>query len=161
MSDQPNSGRDRAGGFIRAPQDFYGGLVLIGLAIFALYAGGDLSGMQGFSFGPGTAPRLFAWLLIAFGIGIMIMGVMFEGPPLERWSARGVILTTASILVFAATVRPLGLIISSFAAFLVSAAATSETRWLETCIAGAAMSAGCAILFPYILNLPFHLWPQF
>ena len=160
MSDQ-SSGARRAGGFIRAPQDFYGGLVVIALAVFTLYAGSDLSGMHGFSFGPGTAPRLFAWLLIAFGIGVTAMGVMFEGPRLERWSARGVILTTASILVFASTVRPLGLIISSFAAFIVSAAATSETRWVEAIIAGAAMSAGCAILFPYILNLPFQLWPQF
>jgi len=160
MSDQ-SSGAGRARGLIRAPQDFYGGLVLIALAVFSLYAGRDLSGMHGFSFGPGTAPRLFAWLLIGFGVLITIIGVMFDGPRLERWSARGVILTTASILVFAATVRPLGLIISSFAAFMVSAAATSETRWVETVIAGAAMSAGCAILFPYVLNLPFQLWPQF
>lgn len=161
MSDQPNFGRDRVGGFIRAPQDFYGGLVLIVLAAFTLYAGSDLSGMQGFSFGPGTAPRLFAWLLIAFGVGIMVMGVMFDGPRVQRWSFRGVTLTTASILVFAVTVRPLGLILSTYLAFLVSAAATSETRWIETAIAGAAMSIACAILFPYILNLPFHLWPQF
>jgi len=161
MSNQPNSGRDRAGGFIRAPQDFYGGLVLIGLAIFALYAGGDLSGMQGFSFGPGTAPRLFAGLLIAFGVGVTIMGVVFDGPRVERWSFRGVILTVAAILLFAVTVRPLGLILSTYLAFLVSAASTSETRWIETAIAGAAMSIACAILFPYILNLPFHLWPQF
>ena len=161
MSGQPSLGGGRTGGFVRAPQDFYGGLALIALALFALYAGSDLSGMQGFSFGPGTAPRLFAFLLIGFGIGIMVMGVMFDGPRLERWSIRGTILTTASILVFAATVRPLGLIISSFAAFMVSAAATSETRWVEAAIAGVAMSAFCAILFPYILNLPFQLWPQF
>jgi putative tricarboxylic transport membrane protein len=161
MSNQPNTGGVSRGGFIRAPQDFYGGLVLIVLAVFTLYAGGDLSGMQGFSFGPGTAPRLFAWLLILFGLAVMGMGVMFEGPPLERWSARGVILTTASILVFAATVRPLGLILSTFLSFLVSASATSETRWVEAAIAGAAMAIGCAILFPYVLNLPFQLWPQF
>jgi putative tricarboxylic transport membrane protein len=159
--DQPGHSGRGSGGFVRAPQDFYGGLVLIALAVFALYAGSDLSGMQGFSFGPGTAPRLFAWLLIGFGVAITVMGVLFEGPSVERWSFRGVIVTTASILVFAATIRPLGLIISSYAAFMVSAAATSETRWMETAIAGAAMSAGCAILFPYILNLPFQLWPQF
>jgi len=161
MADQPKAGGAREGGFVRAPQDFYGGLTLIALAVFTLYAGSDLSGMQGFSFGPGTAPRLFAWLLIAFGIGITIMGVMFDGPRLERWSARGVILTTASILVFAATVRPLGLILSSFLSFMVSAAATSETRWVEATISAIAMAVGCAILFPYILNLPFQLWPQF
>ena len=44
---------------ITNPQDYYGGLALIGLALFAFWAASDLSGMRGFSFGPGTAPRLF------------------------------------------------------------------------------------------------------
>ena len=47
---------------VRAPREFYGGLSLIGLAIVAIWASGDLPGMHGFAFGPGTAPRLFAGL---------------------------------------------------------------------------------------------------
>jgi putative tricarboxylic transport membrane protein len=163
MSNQADlgGGKARPGGFIRAPQDFYGGLVLIVIAIFSMYAGYDLSGMHGFSFGPGTAPRLFAWLLIGFGVAIMAMGVLFEGPSLSRWPWRGIILTTASILVFAATIRSLGLVASSFISFMVGAAATDEVRWIEAAIVGACLTAGCVILFPYVLNLPFQLWPQF
>src|SRR5262245_51908196 len=41
---------------VRAPQDFYGGLVLVMLATFALIASGNLPGQRGFAFGPGTAP---------------------------------------------------------------------------------------------------------
>ena len=48
---------------VRGPRDFYGGLALIGLAIVAIWASGDLPGTHGFAFGPGTAPRLFAGLL--------------------------------------------------------------------------------------------------
>ena len=148
-------------GFVRGPQDFFGGLALMAVALFALYAGSDLSGMQGFSFGPGTAPRLFAGMLIAFGAGIAIMGVMLPGPKLERWGARGIILTIASILCFAATIRPLGLVIASFVSFMVGAFATDEVRWREATIVGALLTVGCVILFVYILNLPFQLWPQF
>src|SRR5688572_26098101 len=48
-------------------QDFYGGLAMVAIAIFALYASADLPGMRGFSFGPGTAPRLFGMLLGGLG----------------------------------------------------------------------------------------------
>ena len=39
---------------IRGPQDFYGGLVLVLVAILALVASADLPGQRGFAFGPGT-----------------------------------------------------------------------------------------------------------
>lgn len=162
MPDEPNVGEPRARfGFIRAPQDFYGGLVLIGAALFSLYAGSDLSGMQGFSFGPGTAPRLFAVLLIGFGIIVTAMGVIFPGPKIDPWYWRGVILTIASILCFAATIRSLGLVMASFISFMIGAGATDEVRWGQAAIVGAGITLGCVILFPYLLNLPFQLWPQF
>ena len=44
--------------WIRGPQDFVGGLALIAIALFALWASSDLQGMHGFSFGAGTAPRM-------------------------------------------------------------------------------------------------------
>jgi putative tricarboxylic transport membrane protein len=60
------------GGFrfkVRGPRDFYGGLALIALAIIAIWAAGDLPGMHGFAFGPGTAPRMFATPLPWSGAG--------------------------------------------------------------------------------------------
>ena len=33
-------------------------------------------------------------------------------------------------------------------------------RWIESLIAAAAMTLGCVLLFVYLLNLPFQLWPQ-
>jgi putative tricarboxylic transport membrane protein len=163
MTDQPNVGGRRAGpgGFIRAPQDFYGGLVLIAAALFSLYAGYDLSGMHGFSFGPGTAPRLFAWLLIGFGVLVMAMGVVFTGPKVDPWYWRGIILTIASILCFAATIRSLGLVMATFISFMIGAAATDEIRWGQAAAVGIGITIGCVLLFPYLLNLPFHLWPQY
>jgi hypothetical protein len=53
------------------------------------------------------------------------------------------------------------LIPSSFISFMIAAFATEEVRWIEAAIVGALLTIGCAVLFPYILNLPFQLWPQF
>jgi putative tricarboxylic transport membrane protein len=146
---------------IHNPQDYYGGLALVALALFAFWAASDLPGMRGFSFGPGTAPRLFAGVLLALAIAIMAVGLFVEGAPLEPYAVRGPLLVTAAILTFSATIRPAGLVISSFIVFMISAAGSKETRWIEATIAAMALTAFCVALFVYGLNLPFQLWPRF
>ena len=65
---------------VRAPQDYYGGIVLMMLAILALIASADLPGQRGFAFGPGTAPRLFAVLLFGLSAAVTLVGVTSPGP---------------------------------------------------------------------------------
>lgn len=146
-------------GWVRNPQDFYGGLALFAIAVFALWAGSDLPGTRGFALGPGSAPRLFGVLLGALGIIIMVIGWFTDGPVLERYAVRGPVFITASILVFAAAIRPLGLVITSMLTILISSAATPEVRWRDTIIWAAVLTAFCSFLFPYALNLPLQLWP--
>lgn len=202
---------------VRNPQDFYGGAMLVALGLFALWAGSDLPGMRGFAFGPGTAPRLFAYSLIGVGVLVALVGLLTDGPPEEKYAFRGplggallvvalipityystrigklvpgvppdvivgavgavVVLAlalalvrvvprgplfiTAATLIFAITVRPLGLVISSFVMLMVAAAATEEVRWIEMVIWGAVLTLFCSLLFPYGLNLPLQLWPRF
>jgi putative tricarboxylic transport membrane protein len=148
-------------GFIRNPQDFFGALALLGLSAVALWASWDLPGMAGIQFGPGTAPRLFIGLLAFVSAAIMFHSVVVTGPPMERFAIRGPLFVTAATFVFAATIRPLGLIPSSFLLVVVSSMATVEMRWLETVIWGAILAAFSAFLFPYALNLPMSLWPTF
>jgi putative tricarboxylic transport membrane protein len=145
----------------RAPQDYFGGIILIAIALFALWASSDLQGMHGFSFGAGTAPRMFAGLLVALGAGITLVGLLTDGIPLAHYAWRGPLFVSLSILSFAVTIRPLGLVISAFATFLISALGTHETRWKETIIVGIALTAFCSFLFPYGLGLPMQLWPRF
>jgi len=161
MSEAPVRAADKsAPKLIKGPQDFYGGLALMGIALFALWASSDLQGMRGFSFGPGTAPRMFAYLLLALGAGVAITGFFVEGPQLQRYGIRGPVFVTLSILSFAATIRPLGLVVSAFASFMIAALGSDETKWKETIIVGACLTLGCALLFPYALGLPLDLFPR-
>src|SRR6266853_1998659 len=158
----------RSRGPIRSPRDFWGGIGLIVLALFALWACSDLPGMRGFAFGPGTAPRMFAYCMIVVGVGVALMGLFTDGPPEEpfafsgpmggavvvvalipityyssrlgrlipgiapdiivaalgavvvlalaflmiRFAPRGPVFITAATLIFAVTVRPIGLVIA-------------------------------------------------
>jgi len=54
-----------------------------------------------------------------------------------------------------------GLIIASFVTFVIAAVASKETRWIESLIMAAALTAFCVIIFVYLLGLPFQLWPRF
>ena len=141
-------------------QDYFGGLALIAIGLFALWASKDLPGMRGFAFGPGTAPRGFAIILVLLGAGIGLGGMLTAGPNVEKFGIRGPALIVASTFVFALSIRPLGLVFASFVSIVVSAFATTEVRWLETVIWAAVLTLFCALLFPWGLNLPLQLWPN-
>ena len=151
------------GGFllkIRGPRDFFGGLALIVVAAIALWASSSLPGQQGFAFGPGTAPRIFAGLLMAVGVVITVMGLVVKGPPLESFALRGPAYVLVGILVFAATVRGIhvdvasipivipafGMVPATFLAFMISIFGSTEFRWVESLIAAVAMTAFCVAL---------------
>jgi hypothetical protein len=146
---------------MKAPQDYFGGIILMALALFALWASSDLQGMRGFSFGAGTAPRMFGVLMLLLGAGIAVMGLVAEGPPLATYAWRGPLFVSLAILSFAITIRPLGLVVSAFASFIISALGTPETKWRETIIVGIFLTIGCSLLFPYALGLPLQLFPRF
>src|SRR5260370_3643122 len=147
--------------WVRGSQDLVGGIALMEIAVFAWWASSDLQGMHGFSFGAGTAPRMFAVLLLGLGLAVMVVGLVSEGPHLATYAWRGPLFVSLSILSFAVTIRPLGLVLSAFASFIISALGTPETRWKETIIVGICLTIGCSLLFPYALGLPLQLFPRF
>jgi putative tricarboxylic transport membrane protein len=140
-------------------QDYFGGLGLLALSLFALWAARDLPGMRGFAFGPGTAPRMFAIMLGGLSIVVSFIGFFAKSVPIQPFGIRGPIFILASTFLFALCIRPLGLVFTSFISIVVSAFATTEVRWLETIIWAAVLTLFCALLFPYGLNLPLPMWP--
>jgi putative tricarboxylic transport membrane protein len=156
---------------VRGPRDFYGGLALIAVAILAIIASSDLPGQHGFAFGPGTAPRIFAALLASVGALVALGGLLMDGPPIEKFALRGPAYVVVGILLFAGMIRgmhvgfikipPIGLVMSTFTAFMVSIMGSSEMRWVESLLTAAGMTIFCVVLFVYLLGLPFPLWPWY
>ena len=147
--------------WVRGPQDFVGGIALMAIALFALWASSDLQGMHGFSFGAGTVPRMFAVLLLLLGGVIALMGIRNDGPQIGVYAWRGPLFVMLSIVFFALAIRPLGLVVSAFSSFLIAALGSHETKWLEAIIVGGCLTLGCALLFPYVLGLPMPMFPRF
>ena len=128
---------------------------------FALWASSDLQGMRGFSFGAGTAPRMFGVLLLLLGVGIAVMGLVFEGPQIAKYHWRGPFFVSLSILCFAVAIRPLGLVVSAFVAFLIAGMGTPETRWKETIIVGICLTHRLQPAFPLCARAAAAALPAF
>ena len=73
----------------------------------------------------------------------------------------GPLFVSLSILSFAVTIRPLGLVISAFASFMIAALGTPETRWKETIIVGICLTVGCSLLIPLCARAAAAALPRF
>ena len=125
---------------VRGPQDYYGGLVLMMLAVLALIASAELPGQRGFAFGPGTAPRLFAIMLFGLSVAVTIVGVSSVGPAIEKYKLRGPLCVLFAICLFAAIIRPVRAGRCGFLTWMISIFGSTEMRWIESVIAAAAMT---------------------
>jgi len=152
MSDAPD--RAPTGSTIRSPIDFAGGLFLLGIAGLG-YAGaftlpfGQLSGI-----GSGLLPKVVSVLVGAFGVVLLLQGLVVFGDRLERWSIRGPVYVLASVLVFAVTVRSLGLAVAGPLCFIVAALADHDTRPVEAVFSAVVATLVCGFLFKELLSLP-------
>lgn len=153
MSETGN-GSGRSGTLsIRAPQRFVAGVVLICLCVFVLWAVSNLSMGTVKFMGPAMFPRVLAVMIGASGVVLIVLSLLRDGAALEKWSFRGTILVTVAIVLFALTIREFGLAVAGFLALFVSGFATPEARPRETLIFSVALTAGCIILFRYLLDL--------
>ena len=106
---------------------------------------------------------------------VALTGLLVDGPPVEKFAFRGPAYVLCGILLFAGMIRgmdlsflnisaripSLGLVISTFVAFMVSIMGSTEMRWIESLLAAVGMTIFCVLLFVYALQLPFQLWPAF
>lgn len=144
----------RAGDRIKGQQDFAAGLLLVGLALAALWASSDLRLGTLRAMGPGMLPVSVAVMVGMAGVALMIAAIVTPGPALERWSWRGPAFVTLAILAFAMTVRTFGLAVAGPLCVVLSGFAGTDTRWRELAVFAVIMTALCIGLFRYLLNLP-------
>jgi hypothetical protein len=177
-SDEPASGAGH--GLVKSPLDFAGGIFLIALALLGLAGGfslpfGTLSGI-----GSGLMPKVVAILVGAFGVLLLLQGLVWEGDRLERWHVRGPVFVLGAVLIFATVIRgsnltlggfagfpavasikipPLGLIVAGPLAVMFSSLADKDTRPMEVIIFSVVMTLLCGLLFKELLSLPIPFDP--
>ena len=90
---------------IKSSLDFAGGLFLLGFAAVGYIGGFSLPFGQLSGIGSGLLPKVVAVLVGAFGVLLLVQGLLLEGDRLERWASRGPVFVLGGVLVFAVTIR--------------------------------------------------------
>lgn len=162
----------RPTGRIRSPQNVAGGIVLILLAVSAIWLTIDLPRGTLNSVGPAMLPQAIAALIGVCGIALLISGLTKPSDYEEAiWTLRGPLLVTCSIVIFALTIKPmhfgnldtpeLGLVISGPLAIIIGGYASPEAKLRDLVLLALALTPFCMVLFGDMLNLPIPILPRF
>lgn len=144
---------------IRAPQDFTAGLLLMAVAVIALWQTSDLSLGSMRQFGPGMMPRILSFGVGSFGLVLLLVSLLRDGDAFARWHLRGPVFVLAAVIVFGLTIRPLGLAVAGPLLIVIGGFATSESRLGESAIFGVVITVFCLLLFKLALTLPIPVAP--
>lgn len=151
--------RQRSGLF-KSSQDFGAGVFLLIMAGLAFVGSLSLNFGHGNSVGPGMMPRAVAVLIAAFGLLFVVQSFLARGSALERWSIRGPLFVLGAALVFAWTIRPLGVIVAGPLAVMIASMADKDTKLIEILPYAIVLTAACIGLFSYGLRLPMPVMPS-
>lgn len=155
---RPETGRST--GLVKSPQDFAAGVFLLAVALFGFIGGYKLAFGQASGVGPGMLPKVTALLIASLGLLLIVQSLITAGQQLERWSIRSLVFILGSLLVFAATVRTLGLAFAGPLAVVLSSFAEKNVRLREIIIYALLLTAACILLFKYLLRLPIPIVPD-
>ena len=139
---------------IRAPKDFWSGVMFCGFAVVAILAARGYSLGAAGKMGPGYFPLLLGGLLAALG-GILIgRSLVLSGEPVPRFHVVPLAVIAAAICLFGVMIEPLGLVLSLAVLTLMSAFAGAQFRLLDTVALAAALIVFSVGVFVYALGLP-------
>jgi putative tricarboxylic transport membrane protein len=150
VRDDPSKTRPR---LVRAPRKLVAGLALLLLSAFALWAVRDLSQGTPQFMGPAMFPRWVAILIGLCGLTLILASAGRNGEEIGRLPLRGPVLVSAGILLFALTIRELGLAVAGPLAVIVSGFAADDVRPSEIVLFAIALTVFCIALFRYLLDL--------
>lgn len=137
---------------IKSPQDFGAAVLFIAFGVAGIWFGTGYEVGFARDMGPGYFPMVLSWGLILFGLVIGSQAVLLPGPRFEPVVWRAVLLVLGAIVAFGLLIESAGLAIATFAVTVLSALASTESRWKESIALGAALALFCVLVFIYGLH---------
>lgn len=141
--------------------DAVAGAIFLGIGLaFAVPAYGY--GLGSFrAMGPGMFPFILGGLLVVIGGVILAESLRGgeESPGLSRFPWRGAGCLLGSLVWFAYTVDPLGLVVSAFGTALLACLASPMVTMRRALVTSAAIVAACYLIFVLALQLRLPLFP--
>lgn len=149
------------GSFIRAPKEFWSGVLFLFIGGTFLSLSLDLRFFRGRGIGEGMFPAIVAGLLVLIGLVIVARSILLKsdeeaGHPVA-WKA--LIAIVAGVLLFGVLIRTAGLIVAVPALMLLVSPASSKFKILPAIILAVVMTGFCWLVFIKGLGLPIPVAP--
>jgi hypothetical protein len=145
---------------IRAPKDFWAGVMFCGFAAIAILAARGYSLGSAGKMGPGYFPLLLGIVLAAMGAILIGRSVVVVDEPVSPFHLLPLAVIAVAVCLFGLLIEPLGLVVSLFVLTVTSAWAGPQFRLLETVALTVVLIAFSIAVFVYALGLPLNIWPS-
>jgi putative tricarboxylic transport membrane protein len=145
---------------IKAPKDFWAGVMFIGCVVFfTIYALMHYQMGTAVRMGPAYFPAVLGGLLAFLGTLTLIESLAVSGPPVPKFAFRPLILISLACVLYGYTMKPLGLLGATALLVFVSAYGGHEFKWKEVIILFLILVVFSVLVFVKGLTLPFPICP--
>jgi hypothetical protein len=145
---------------IRAPKDFWSGIMFIGFAAVAMLTARGYSLGSAGRMGPGYFPMMLGGALGVLGLVLVVRSLVIEGETVGRLRLLPLLVIALGVCLFGLAIEPLGLLIALIVATGVTAFASRESRPLEVAALALVLAIFSVAVFVLALRLPLPLWPS-
>ena len=139
---------------IRSTKDFWAGLLYIFFGSIAIVVARDYGMGTGVKMGPAYFPTILGGLLAGIGLISVVRSFIAPGTPIGAFAFKGLILVTASVVLFGFIVRGAGLVVALPLLVVMSASASKRFRWRTALIMAAVLTIFCSVVFVEGLGIP-------
>ena len=144
--------------FVRAPKDFWTGVIYLGVGTLGILIGRDYSFGSAGRMGPGYFPFVISCLLLLVGVITVVRSFLTEGDPVGALASKATVLVVGSVLAFGVLLPAAGLVIAMLVMVLMSAAASQKFRFEWGPTAGlVGLVVFCSLVFVKGLGVPMPL----
>ena len=145
---------------IRAPKDFWSGVMFCAFAAVGILAARGYSLGAAGKMGPGYFPLLLGGVLALLGVVLIARSIVLDGEPLPRFHVLPLAVIAVAVCLFGALIKPFGLVVALAVLAMLSAWAGPQFRWLEAAALTAALIVFSIGVFVYALGLSLSVWPS-
>jgi hypothetical protein len=146
---------------IRAPKDFWAGVMFIAFAAVALYVSRNYSLGTAVRMGPGYFPMLLGGVLAVVGGILVVRSLVIAGDPIGHIQVLPLVVVAVAVVLFGVLLPKLGLAVTLPIVIATAALASVQSRRWEVLILALVLTTFSALVFVYGLRLPIPLWPTF
>jgi putative tricarboxylic transport membrane protein len=145
---------------IRAPKDFWSGLMFLAFATVAMLTARGYSLGSAGRMGPGYFPMLLGSALGLLGLILVARSLMIDSEAIGRLRLQPLLIITLGVCLFGLAIERLGLLVALIAATAVTAFASRDSRPLEVAALALVLTVFAVAVFVLALRLPLPLWPS-